>query len=155
MERLNWVFKTMPKSVLGFILMMFVQSAMAQTTDTIDCDFWWPEGEQIMWGVPEQMPNFSGGEAALMDYISERLVFPSEAKEVGIEGLVYVGIVVMEDGTLSCFKVLKGLGYGCDEAALEVFKDMPKWQPAMNRGKPICYPYMFPIKFELESDKTK
>ena len=147
MERLNWVFKTMPKRVLGFILLLFAQIAMAQTTDTIDCDFWWPEDEQVMWGVPEQMPNFPGGEVALMNYISERLVFPSEAKEAGVEGRVYVGFVVMEDGSLSCFKVLKGLGYGCDEAALEVFKDMPKWQPAMNRGKSIRYPYQVPVRF--------
>lgn len=141
--------------IFGLVLILFARYTMAQVLDSIDCDFWWPEDEQVIWGVPEQLPNFPSGEVALMNYISERLVFPSEAKEAGIEGRVYVGFVVMEDGSLSCFKVLKGLGYGCDEAALEVFKDMPKWQPAMNRGKPICYPYMFPIKFELGNEKTK
>ena len=137
----------MKKIVLGLMLLLFAQCAVAQTTDSIDCNFWWPEDEQVMWGVPEQMPNFPGGEMALMNYISERLVFPSEAKEVGVEGRVYVGFVVMEDGSLSCFKVLNGLGYGCDEAALEVFKDMPKWMPAMNRGQAIRYPYEVPVFF--------
>ena len=135
------------KFSIGFVLFLLVQGIMAQTTDTIDCDFWWPEDEQIMWGVPEQMPNFPGGEVALKNYISERLVFPSEAKEAGVEGRVYVGFVVMEDGSLSCFKVLNGLGYGCDEAALEIFEGMPKWMPAMNRGKPIRYPYHVPVRF--------
>ena len=84
------------KFIFGFVLFLLAQGIMAQTTDTIDCEFWWPEGEQIMWGVPEQMPNFPGGEVALKNYISERLVFPSEAKEAGVEGRVYVGFVVMQ-----------------------------------------------------------
>ena len=135
------------KFIFGFILFLLVQGTMAQTTDTIDCDFWWPEDEQVMLGVPEQMPNFPGGETALMNYISEHLVYPQEAKDAGVEGRVFIGVVVMKDGSLACAKVLKGLGYGCDEAALEVFEDMPKWQPAMMRGKPICYPYHVPVRF--------
>ena len=100
-----------------------------------------------MWGVPEQMPNFPGGETALMEYISERLVYPREAKNAGVEGSVFIGVVVMEDGSLACAKVLKGLGYGCDEAALEVFEGMPRWMPAVNRGQAIRYPYEVPVIF--------
>ncbi|MBQ6770271.1 MAG: energy transducer TonB [Bacteroidales bacterium] len=137
------------KLILGFILFSLTQGTMAQTTDTIDCDFWWPEGEEVLWGVPEQMPNFPGGETALMKYISEHLVYPQEAKDAGVVGRVYIGVVVMEDGSLACTKVLKGLGHGCDEAALEVFKDMPKWMPAMQRGKAICYPYEVPFFFGI------
>ena len=77
------------KFIFGFVLFLLAQGIMAQTTDTIDCEFWWPEGEQIMWGVPEQMPNFPGGEVALKNYISERLVFPSEAKEAGVDIRLY------------------------------------------------------------------
>ena len=135
------------KFIFGFILFLLAQGTMAQTTDTSDCDFWWPEDEQVMWGVPEQMPNFPGGETALMKYISEHLVYPQEAKDAGVEGRVFVGVVVMEDGNLACAKVLKGLGYGCDEAALEVFEGMPNWMPAMQRGKAICYPYEVPVFF--------
>ena len=139
----------MKKIAFGMILILFALCSSAQTTDTIDCDFWWPEDEQVMWGVPEQMPNFPGGEAALKDYISEHLVYPQEAKDAGVVGCVYIGVVVMEDGSLACTKVLKGLGHGCDEAALEVFKDMPKWMPAMQRGKAICYPYEVPFFFGI------
>ena len=140
------------KFIFGFILFLLAQGAMAQTTDTIDCDFWWPEDEQVMWGVPEQMPNFPGGETALMKYISEHLVYPQEAKDAGVEGRIFIGVVVMEDGSLACAKVLKGLGYGCDEAALEVFEGMPKWMPAMNRGQAIRYPYEIPVFFGHEQE---
>jgi TonB family protein len=143
------------KIVFGLLLLLFAKNAIAQTTDSIDCNFWWPEDEQVIWGVPEQMPNFPGGEKALMDYISEHLVYPQEAKETGIEGRVFIGVVVMEDGSLACTKVLKGLGCGCDEAALEVFKRMPKWMPAMNRGKAIRYPYEVPVFFGHKQESVE
>jgi len=139
----------MKKIVFGLMLLLFVQCAVAQTTDSIDCNFWWPEDEQVMWGVPEQMPNFPGGETALMEYISERLVYPREAKNAGVEGSVFIGVVVMEDGSLACAKVLKGLGYGCDEEALRVIGLMPKWSPGMQRGKAVRVRYTMPINFKL------
>ena len=55
------------KFIFGFVLFLLAQGIMAQTTDTIDCDFWWPEDEQVMWGVPEQMPNFPGGETRCLE----------------------------------------------------------------------------------------
>lgn len=143
------------KFIFGFILFLLVQGTMAQTTDTIDCDFWWPEDEQVMLGVPEQMPNFPGGETALKDYISDHLKYPPLAVEGDITGRVFVGFVVMEDGSLDCFKLIRGLGYGCDEAALEVFKDMPKWMPAMQRGKAISYPYIVPVRFCFDCENKK
>lgn len=142
----------MKKIVFGLMLLLFARYTIAQTLDSIDCDFWWPEEEQVMWGVPEQLPNFPGGETALMDYISEHLVYPLEAKEIDVTGRVFVGIVVMKDGSLACSKVLKGLGNGYDEAALHIFDGMPKWQPAINRGKAICYPYVIPVSFGLKQE---
>lgn len=137
----------MKKIAFGLILFLFALCSTAQTTDTIDCDFWWPENGHVHLGVPEYMPGFPGGENALKDYISEHLKYPPLAVEGDITGRVFVGFVVMEDGSLDCFKVIRGLGYGCDEAALEVFKNMPKWMPAMQRGKAISYPYTVPVRF--------
>ena len=138
--------------IFGLVLILFARYTMAQVLDSIDCDFWWPEDEQVIWGVPEQLPNFPGGETALMDYISEHLVCPLEAKELDVTGRVLVGIIVMKDGSLACSKILKGLGNGYDEAALHVFEGMPKWQPAINRGEAICYPYVIPVSFGLKQE---
>ncbi len=145
----------MKKIIFGLMLLLFAQCVVAQTMDSIDCNFWWPEDEQVIWGIPEQMPNFPGGETVLMDYISEHLVYPQEAKEAGIEGFVFVGVVVMKDGRLACAKVLNGLGYGCDEAALEVFEGMSKWMPAMHQGKAICYPYEVPVFFGHKQESVE
>lgn len=132
--------------LLGIFLSLFAIGAKAQTADTIT-DIWW--GEEIMFGAPEQLPNFPGGIVEMQNYIEKQLVYPQAAVEAGIEGRVFIGFWVMEDGSLDHFKVLQGLGYGCDEAALEVIKGMPRWSPAMNRGVPINYQYVIPIRFKL------
>ena len=145
----------MKKIAFGMILILFALCSSAQTTDTIDCDFWWLENGHVHLGVPEYMPSFPGGETALKDYISDHLKYPPLAVEGDITGRVFVGFVVMEDGSLDCFKLIRGLGYGCDEAALEVFKDMPKWMPAMQRGKAISYPYIVPVHFCFDCENKK
>lgn len=133
--------------LLGFILFIFGIGAKAQTADTIT-DIWWDE-EIMLFGAPEQLPNFPGGIVEMQNYIEKQLVYPQAAVEAGIEGRVFIGFWVMKDGSLDHFKVLQGLGYGCDEAALEVIKGMPKWSPAINRDVPINYKYIVPINFKL------
>ena len=75
------------KFIFGFILFLLVQGTMAQTTDTIDCDFWWLENGHVHLGVPEYMPSFPGGETALKDYISDHLKYPPLAVEGDITSL--------------------------------------------------------------------
>ena len=133
---------------MGFILLMFAIGAKAQKEDTIT-DIWWNNEEVEVFGALEQMPNFPGGTTEMMKYIGEHLVYPQEAIEAGIEGRVFVGFWVMKDGSLDHFKVLQSLGHGCDEAALEVIKGMPKWTPAMNQNVPHDYKYVIPINFRL------
>ena len=48
-----------------------------------------------------------------------------------------IGFIIHEDGTPADFTVLEGIGYGCDEAAIEAFKKMPKWKPALVNGTPV------------------
>lgn len=136
------------KIVFGLMLLLFVQNLMAQEKDTID-DKWWPK-EQVSFSSPEQLPYFPGGVCALKSFVKDHLVYPQSAREAGVEGRVFVGFWVMKDGSLDHFKVQQSLGYGCDEAALEVFKEMPKWEPAKNHDVPMDYQYVVPVDFKLE-----
>lgn len=84
-------------------------------------------------------PEFPGGYKALGKYVdgSKNHKYPEEARKNGIEGKVVVEFVINEDGSCTDFKVVKGIGYGCDEAAIEAFKKMPKWKPGLVNGKPV------------------
>lgn len=84
-------------------------------------------------------PTFPGGHKALGKIVDSNKShkYPEEARKNKIEGKVIIGFIINEDGSCSDFTVLKGIGYGCDEAALEAFKKMPKWNPGMVNGKPV------------------
>lgn len=89
---------------------------------------------------PDVLPEFPGGRKALAKYIDgKNHHYPKEARKNKIEGKVIVEFMILEDGTPTDFKVAEGIGYGCDEAALEAFKKMPRWKPAMLNGEPVKY----------------
>lgn len=103
--------------------------------------------------IPEKedvVPEFPGGQDSMYKFIYANLKYPKKAKEKGIEGKVYIQFVVEADGSLSNIKVLKGLGYGCDEEAMRIIKKMPKWVPGGQNGKKVPVKFNLPIKFELK-----
>jgi TonB family protein len=109
----------------------------------------------------EQLPSYPGGDQARIDFLIKNIRYPEEAKKKGVQGKVFVSFVVEKDGSLSDIKVLRGIGSGCDEEAVRVIKMMPKWEPGMNKGKPVKVQFVLPIKFALgekpdtEKDKAK
>ena len=106
--------------------------------------------EQQIFQVVENMPKFPGGRAALMKYPATNIKYPPYAKEAGIQGRVFINFVVERDGSITAVKVLRGIGGGCDEEAVRVVKNMPKWQPGMQRGKPVRVSFNLPVKFTLQ-----
>ncbi len=97
----------------------------------------------------EQMPEFPGGQDALLKYLSNNIQYPAKARQAGIQGMVYVTYVVEKDGSITGVKVNKGLGGGCDEEAIKVVSAMPNWQPGTQRGKVVRVQYNLPIRFVL------
>ena len=100
--------------------------------------------------VVEQMPEFPGGDRAMMDFVKDNIQYPAEAKEKGIKGLLYVNFIVEPDGSLSSIKVLKGVGGGCDEEAIRIVESMPKFKPGMQNGEAVRVSYTIPVIFRLE-----
>lgn len=97
----------------------------------------------------EQMPEFEGGEEALVKYLTNNTNFPPLARENGIEGRVILSFVVGKDGKITQIEVLKKLGWGCEEEAIRVVKSMPPWRPGKQNGKPAIVKYTLPFSFKL------
>ena len=106
--------------------------------------------EDTVYQIVEQMPQYTGGEEAMMKYVAENIKYPQEAKDKNISGRVFIGFVIEKDGSVSNVKVVRGIGGGCDEEAVRVIKEMPKWKPGMQKGKPVRVNYMMPIFFKLD-----
>jgi protein TonB len=99
----------------------------------------------------EQMPEFKGGEGAMMKFIAENLEYPQAAKDASIEGRVHLKFTVTADGSIKDIVILNKdkLGYGCEEAAIAVIKKMPKWTPGRQNGQPVPVYFNIPIRFRL------
>lgn len=98
------------------------------------------------------MPEFIGGEEAMMDYISDNFVYPPTAREIAISGTVYINFVVEKDGSISQVSIANPnriLGYGCEEEAIRVIKSMPDWKPGKQNGVNRRVQFTIPIKLNL------
>ena len=98
----------------------------------------------------EVMPEYPGGEQAMMKFVADNVKYPQEAIDKEVSGRVMVGFVVEKDGSISDVKVVKGIGGGCDEEAVRVVNAMPKWKPGMDKGKPVRVSYIMPFTFKLQ-----
>jgi len=99
--------------------------------------------------VVEEQPVFPGGDEARIKFLQSNIKYPEEAKELGIQGKVYITFVVETDGSLTDIKVLRGIGGGCDEETIRVIKKMPKWIPGKQRGIPVRVQFNLPVNFNL------
>ncbi len=100
--------------------------------------------------VVEKMPQFPGGTKKLWNYLATTIKYPAEARKAGIQGKVFVNFIVEKDGSISHVKVLKGIGYGCDKEAVNAVKNMPRWIPGQQKGKPVRVSFNLPVKFSLQ-----
>lgn len=110
-----------------------------------------PDEDGAFWVVEETAEPYGGFEA-LYAKLAETLKYPVQARELGIEGKVYIGFIVDTDGSLTDIKVAKGIGGGCDEAALEAMKTIEPFKPAKQRGKKVKQKLVLPITFKLDDD---
>ena len=105
--------------------------------------------EGRIYEVVEQMPHFPGGAASLMRYLSENIKYPIQAQMKGISGRVVVSFVVEPDGTFSDLRVIRSVDPILDKEALRVVRDMPRWIPGKQDGKPVPVRYNVPVSFRL------
>ena len=106
--------------------------------------------EEVIFVVVESMPSFPGGMNKLMEYLQNNLHYPQLAKDLGIQGRVFVTFVIEKDGSVSGTKLLRGIGGGCDEEAIKVVENMPNWIPGSQRNRPVRVQYNLPINFKLQ-----
>jgi TonB family protein len=105
--------------------------------------------------LPAVYPSYPGGPGEMHKFLYANFSYPTEAKEKGIQGRLYVSFLVNTDGSISDIKVVRGLGYGCDEEAIRLVKLMPKWTPGYAKdGTPLKVKQNLPISFKLFEQET-
>lgn len=95
-------------------------------------------------------PEFKGGTEKLDAYIKDNLNYPKSAKRANVSGKVYVKFRVSKRGKIDSVSVLKGLGFGCDDEAIRLVNNMPKWTPCIGVDKKrVSAFFTLPIVFIL------
>lgn len=109
-----------------------------------------PAVDNKIFTAVEEMPQFPGGEAALLSWIADNLVYPAEAAGNNIQGRVVVQFVVNRDGTIGDVKVARGRDPDLDSEAIRVVKKLPRFKPGRVNGQPVNVWYTLPITFKLQ-----
>ena len=99
----------------------------------------------------DEMPQFPGGMAGLMQYLSTNVRYPEDAKESGAQGRVIVSFFVEKDGSISNARVTKPTYSSLDEEALRVISAMPKWTPGKQNGEAVRVKYSIPVSFRMNN----
>ena len=135
--------KTRKNVSLKVALMMLVLlfSFMTSTAQTKKND--------MVFDVVEVMPQFPGGQIAMLKYIMENIKYPEQAMKEGIQGRVAVRFIVEKDGSISDVKPILSVHPLLNKEAVRVVESMPKWTPGKQNGKPVRVRFNLPVMFKL------
>ena len=111
-------------------------------------------GEEIF-VVVEKMPEFPGGQEAMMQFLADSIRYPRESMEKEVQGRVICNFVVMKDGSVSDVQVVRGVDSLIDAEAVRVLKLMPDWKPGTQRGKKVNVRFTLPVVFRLLKNEPK
>ncbi|MEM1322873.1 MAG: energy transducer TonB [Bacteroidota bacterium] len=137
-------------------------AAVCSWTDAIELSYGKYGFRSEIFQVVQSMPRFPGCEhngsqeerdkcarEKTRAFLYDRLVYPEEAREKKIEGVVVVRLIIDEEGNAVYPTVLSDIGGGCGAAALAALADMPRWVPGAQGGRTVNVYYMIPVRFEL------
>lgn len=102
----------------------------------------------------EKMPVYNGGNDAMMKYLTDNLQYPSDAKDNGDEGTVFVDFVIDPKGkvqdVVASDAVNDNVNLALKNESVRVVSSMPDWKPAMQKGKAVSAAYSLPVRFQLD-----
>jgi TonB family protein len=101
--------------------------------------------------ITNEDADFPGGFQNLKYYVEKNYHIPQIAFERALEGKAWVRFTILEDGSISDVKVIKGIPdcIECDREAIRLVKQMPRWRPAMTNGRAVKTVYRLPFQIRL------
>jgi protein TonB len=100
-------------------------------------------------GIKDNDAAFECFQKEVGKFLGKNINYPQKAKEANVEGVVYVNFVVDQSGKVADVKLLRGIGFGCDEEATRVVKMLPQFTPGKQRGRAVKVSFNLPISFKL------
>lgn len=145
-------------------LILCAQDAPEATTDSVAVD-------TTIYNIADEVPRFPTpcerydttaaakaecSQVALLSYVNQKVIYPTEAREQNISGMAVLGFTVEQSGFVSGAQVLKDPGGGLGLATLRAVYAMAqevRFRPAIKDGKPVRFNFILPVRFRLEEPK--
>lgn len=96
----------------------------------------------------EQMPQFPGGDGAMMKFVKDNLKYPESESGSAKKCMVIVKFVVGKDGAVRDAEIMRSQGEAFDAEALRVVNLMPKFVPGRLNGEPVAVSFTLPVMFK-------
>ena len=103
--------------------------------------------EAPVFSIVEVMPEFPGGNLAMLKFIAENLIYPIESMRRGESGRVIVQFIVEPNGEVSNVQVARGLSPALDREAILVVESLPAWTPGKHQGEKVRARMTVPVMF--------
>lgn len=108
------------------------------------------EEEVVDNSIVEVPASYPGGDAAVLKFVSENLIYPIEARNAGLQGTVVLRFIIEKDGSIGQIVVRKSLSKECDQAAAQVISKLKRFTPAEQQGHKMKVWYTLPIRFSIQ-----
>ncbi|GAB3304450.1 TonB family protein [Hymenobacter tenuis] len=95
----------------------------------------------------DKMPEYFGGEEALVRFIASKTKYPSAAWKEKAEGEVLLYFVINKLGEVENPEVLQSVHPALDAEALRVVRSLPVFIPAQHHGRTVRASYLLPMTF--------
>ncbi|MDR1517417.1 MAG: energy transducer TonB [Dysgonamonadaceae bacterium] len=105
-----------------------------------------------IYSIVDQMPQYPAGEAELSKFLAEKISYPRDALQEGIQGSILCSFIVAQDGKISNIEIVKGLSPSLDNEAIRVLSVMPRWTPGSNNGEKVNVKCLLPIVFTIDEE---
>lgn len=148
------IFKSVFLRKLSGVILISLLFACLDTADAYENEqpapkqqFEWVDADSAeIYTVVDEMPEMIGGLPTLYNQIE----YPRNAVKAGIEGRVFIQFVVDPDGNVVDPTILRDIGAGCGEAAIEAIREV-KFEPGRMNGQKVYVQFSLPVRFKLEN----
>lgn len=108
--------------------------------------------QEEIYTIVDEPAEYPGGNTALKTYFKENLLYPVSAREIALEGKVYLKFIISKTGEISNVSILRGIPdcNECNKEAIRLIKSMPKWKPAKVNFKEVHSYFTIPVIFKIE-----
>lgn len=130
-----------------FLLSMLLTAAIVTCTPTTASA---QTDSEKVYNSCQVMPQFPGGERAMMEFIATNLKYPQQAVKDDVQGMVLVDFVINTEGKATDPKIVRSLSPECDAEVIRVVSLMPAWTPGQQDGKTVNVKYTLPVMFKTK-----